>query len=144
MQVSFGRLVTVFAVTAALSGCGSTVAGSQILLGDGGVPDAGLIDAGVPDAGVPDAGLTTPPDAGFAGVTCPNGLLLCGDGFTCVLDASLCPLALNCPSGQTFCASTPSSLAFCSGLTNDPNNCGSCRRVCGFGQLCVNATCQVR
>ncbi len=46
-----------------------------------------------------------------------------------------CAPPQNCRAGQTLCDGK------CADTSQDPNNCGTCAKVCTASQLCVNSSC---
>jgi hypothetical protein len=57
----------------------------------------------------------------------------CGPCETCDFESGLC--ASRCPPSESCCAGV------CTDLANDPNNCGSCGRVCVAPSTCNNGHC---
>src|SRR5690349_7731860 len=77
-----------------------------------------------------------------AGITCPNGQVLCGgqcvfpssDPANCGGCGMACPGALACINGSCGC---PQGLSNCNDVCVDENvdgnNCGACGQTCGPG-----------
>ncbi|KAL8481506.1 hypothetical protein ACS0TY_027858 [Phlomoides rotata] len=55
----------------------------------------------------------------------------------CANDPNVCSDPERNPWGGTTCCSH----RFCKDILNDPNHCGSCDRVCGFGFICCGGNC---
>jgi hypothetical protein len=140
MSCSLVRFAAAVLAAAGLAACGTTVAST--VSPDASTPpaDGGAVHV---DGGVSDGGF----DGGFnpdAGLGCGAGLVLCSDGFTCIPQNATCPQLPTCAVGETICPATATFPSFCALIITDPNNCGSCGRVCGLGQVCLGGACQTR
>ena len=115
-----GRMRWMALAALALAGCGPVGAGSVMCA-------EGFAVCGPHDAGpeyVPTcADLSTDPNnCGACGQTCSQGDV-CTDG-ACTTPPPMCNGGPACSSSSMCCS------AGCADLSTDPNNCGSCGRVC--------------
>jgi hypothetical protein len=49
---------------------------------------------------------------------------------------------VTCNNGYTACNSATAPYVACVNTTNDPQNCGTCGKVCATSQACQGGTCQ--